>query len=82
MSMLQQALGDVGYKPTPPKTPISFSKAIDGVMETMTRKPRIQVQRAGSCYKARWAGHPDFCFGVDPEHAVRRLRGHEKLPSR
>ena len=35
---------------------------------------KIQIQRAGSHYKARWAGRPNFTFGPNPAVAEKLLR--------
>lgn len=37
------------------------------------RKLLVQIQRAGSHYKARFAGHSTFTFGATPEEARQRL---------
>jgi hypothetical protein len=35
---------------------------------------KIQIQRAGSRFKSRYAGTPNFCFGLTPEEATKKLK--------
>jgi len=54
-----------------------LENTIDGVFETLTKQPKqqkIQVQRAGSHYRARYAGQAACCFGETPQEASSKLR--------
>jgi hypothetical protein len=73
---LHKALANVGYKPTKRKQ-ITFEKVIETLIHPITkpRKPqKVEVSRAGTHYKARYAGHATFCFGRTPEEAAQRLK--------
>lgn len=64
---------------TEEKPPIE--RLVDGVLAQITKPRKIRtvtVQRAGSHYKARYAGGRDCCFGVTPKDAAARLKTFEK----
>jgi len=73
---LQQALVEVGYKPTRFK-PVTFENVIEKLFPTIRKRRKqrkIEVSRAGSHYKARYAGHASYCFGSTPKEAIERLK--------
>lgn len=72
MGAMQAALRDVGFQPTPTRT-VTLESFIDGLVEPLIKVRTIQVQRAGSHYKARYAGEASCCFGETPQDATRRL---------
>lgn len=73
MSTIQQALKDVGYKPTAVRlrtlrraaereATITLEAFVDGVVERLTKPRKIQVTKAGTHRKARYQGMADFVF--------------------
>jgi len=40
----------------------------------ITRGKKVQIQRAGSHYKARFCGHKNFVFGRSPQEAAKNLK--------
>jgi hypothetical protein len=84
MSIIAEALQDVGYKPTKPRTArqnMAFNRehiilaVIEDVLEPLIKKPRkIQYQRAGDCVLARYEGERAFVFGTTQEEAANRLQ--------
>ena len=76
MDKLQQALVNGGFQPSK-KTKAALKQLIDDVIDPITKpaKPRtLQVQRAGSHFKARFAGRADYTFGTSPQEAEQKLR--------
>ena len=52
-----------------------LENTIDGVLEPLMTLPRkIQVQRAGGYFKARFEGRSTCCFGHSPREATKNLR--------
>lgn len=87
MSTIQEALQDVGYKP-PTRRQMrrhninlfateerpTIEKIIDRVIDPITRPLKVQVQRAGGYYRARFEGRQISCFGLTPEQATKNLK--------
>lgn len=73
MSTLEQALQGVGYKQVT-RTKPSLASIVDAVMTPITKARKIQVQKAGGFYRARYAGRPTSCFGYTPEAATKALK--------
>jgi hypothetical protein len=46
---------------------------VDEVIAPIVKLRKIQVQRAGSHYKARFDGEATFTFGATPEYAIKLL---------
>jgi len=40
---------------------------------------KVQVQRAGDFYKARWPGKKNWVFGQTPDEAKKRLLGSQDM---
>jgi hypothetical protein len=38
------------------------------------KTPKVQVQRAGGFYRARWEGRSTSCFAFTTEVAIKRLK--------
>lgn len=90
MGTMQQALQDVGYRPTglrarllnsakqkketPRPTPITIEALVDGVIDPITKQLKIQVQRAGSHYRARYQGGAVSVFGETAKDATHNLK--------
>jgi hypothetical protein len=77
MSAVQQALRGVGLKGhnlvlfTPQQR---LENNLDGVFEPMTKQRRVQVQRAGGYFKARYQGRSTCCFGYSRKDATKNLK--------
>lgn len=87
---MQQALQEVGYRPTglrarllnsakqkketPRPTPITIEAVIDGVIDPITKPLVIQIQRAGSVYRARYRGGAVSVFGETAKIATNNLK--------
>ena len=72
---MQTAFQDVGYKPTKPHIIKDQLKTIvDRVFEHTIKPRKMQVQRAGCTYKARYEGRETFVFGKSTTEAVSRLQ--------
>jgi hypothetical protein len=71
MNALQQALQNVGYKQVTQAKP-TLANIVDTLLAPITRK--IQVQKAGGFYRARYAGRPTSCFGLTAEQAIKYLK--------
>jgi hypothetical protein len=71
MSTVKHALREVGYEVKKPKT---LENVVVEIFQEVERDPRLQVQRAGGHYKARWEGQQGFCFGTSVEEATSRLK--------
>ena len=88
MSTMQQALQDVGLEPTKTRQTIrrhnmarfgteekpTLATIVDAVFAPITKTRKIQVQRAGGFYRARYAGRPTTCFALTAEQAIKYLR--------
>jgi len=79
MSTMQQALMEVGFQPRLRTLRRAAERerletVVDEVIAPITKPRKIQVQRAGGHYKARWEGESACCFGSTPESATERLK--------
>lgn len=74
MSTMKQALKQLGYKGQTKQQPASLEKIIDEAIDPITKPVKIQMQRAGSHYRARFEGRAPNCFGTTPQEAESRLR--------
>jgi hypothetical protein len=86
MSTMLEALQDVGYKPTIRPSDVrrqqerqattdALAQALDGVIDPLIMNPRrVEVQRAGGFYRARYEGYENSVFGDNPKQAIERLR--------
>jgi len=78
---MQNALQSVGFQPTPHvrlrtlRRKAEREAKADGVIESPIKHRKIQVTKAGSHYRARYAGSSCCCFGETPEEASKKLRG-------
>ena len=78
MGNMQQALQEVGYRPTPHVRLRTLRRVAereakaDGVIESPIKHRTIQVTKAGSHYRARYEGSSCCCFGETPEEASKK----------
>jgi hypothetical protein len=42
--------------------------------KTLIPPRKVQVQRAGGLYRARFEGDSESCFGITPNEATKRLK--------
>jgi hypothetical protein len=88
MSTLQQALQNVGYKPSlnrearknleREQITEALHRFLDGVLGPLIKPRNIQIQKIGSHYRARYAGESACCFGTTSTEATSRLKFWEK----
>ena len=71
MTTIKNALRRVGYQAKKPKT---LENVVVEILQQVDRPLRVQVQRAGDYFKARWEGRREFYFGESVEEATARLR--------
>jgi len=57
---------------------LSFEERLEGVVDEVIapiiKLRKIQVQRAGGFYKARFDGEATCCFGDTPQLAIKRAK--------
>jgi hypothetical protein len=77
MSALQNALQQVGYKPTGARRK-DLAAILDEVIAPITKHPKTHVTKAGGFYRVRFEGRATSCFGSTIVEAKKRLRTLEK----
>jgi hypothetical protein len=70
---MRTALKGVGIQPRV-SVPASLENVIDGLVKPLIKPRKVQVQRAGDFYKARYEGTKDATFGETPSKAAYNLR--------
>ncbi len=86
MSTMQQALREVGYKPSGVRlrtlrqmtereqASATLKKTLDEVFAPITRPKKVVISKAGDFVRARYEGRVTYVFGYDVRHATGRLK--------